>query len=170
MSLNNLNLTNYQLSSFYGKVLVEEDAAKAEPDLPRKNIQASTPRYLGKNERQILILVNENQHPFLGDEELNFLTNILTACKLSLADVAILNMHQLSPTEVKATFSELKSKKVIAFGIEPNALGLPFHFPEFQVQPFDQTSFLHAPVLKILEADKELKSKFWNSLKIMFDL
>src|SRR5437763_825201 len=48
-------------------------------------------KYLGNNKRNILIIVNNDSVPFLEESEVAFLTNILSACRLSMADVAILN-------------------------------------------------------------------------------
>ena len=45
----------------------------------------------GSNNRQIAILVDDKSNVFIGEKELEFLTNILKACKLSLQDVALIS-------------------------------------------------------------------------------
>ena len=99
--------------------------------------------------------------------ELTFLTNILSACNLSLADVALVNWHN---KETASFVSELKSKKVILFGISPLQFDLPFNFPHFQIQNFDKTDYLTAPALAAISNDVNSKKELWTSLKKMFNI
>jgi hypothetical protein len=59
---------------------------------------------------------------------------------------------------------------MILLGLTPEEFEMPLNFPEFQVQPFNNCTFLHAPMLEVLEADKVLKSKLWVCLKKMFGM
>ena len=86
MSLNQIQLTNQQLASFYPDVLIESTTASP---MPRQQAV----KFLGKNAKNIVLLVSNDTVPFLQDDELSFLTNILSACKLSLVDVAIVNIY-----------------------------------------------------------------------------
>ena len=163
MSLNQIQLTNQQLTSLYPDVLVETTTASPVPE--RQAL-----KYLGKNARKILLLVNNEKAPFLLDDELAFLTNILSACRLGLADVAIVNIHPLQETEIEGAVLDLEARNVILFGIEPLSIGLPIRFPQFQLQPFNNRTYLYSPTLQELERNKEQKLKLWNSLKTLFGL
>jgi hypothetical protein len=132
--------------------------------MPATGIPA--PKYLGNNNRKILILVSNSDVAFLPDDELSFLTSILSACKLGLADVAILNTSHHN--DAASLIQIIESEKVLLFGLEPLETGLPFHFPHFQLQEFDKRTYLTAPILNVLQNDKVLKLKLWNSLKTLF--
>ncbi|MBL0130777.1 MAG: hypothetical protein IPP43_06385 [Chitinophagaceae bacterium] len=106
----------------------------------------------------------------MPDHELTFLTGILGACKLSLADVAIVNLYNHPQSSYNELTSFFKSKIVFLFDMEPAAFGLPMHFPHYQIQAFAGNSFLYAPSLKELENDRVEKSKLWVCLKRLFNL
>ena len=116
-----------------------------------------------------MVIVQQSSVPFLPDEELSFLTNILSACNLSLADIAILNSNGL-PVERLENAIEADAKTVILFGIDPLSIGLPINFPFFQLQQFNKRMYLYSPPLSEIEKDKPLKMKLWNALKNLFGI
>ncbi len=162
MSLNNIQLTPQLLTNLYQNVLVETKMAKV-PALPPIN-------FLGGNKKQILIVAANADTPFLTDNELTFLTNILAACKLGLDDVAIINKEHLPTVNYETIIEMLQSKIVLLFNIDPLAFGLPIHFPHFQVQQFNSRVYLCAPSLNDIEQEKTLKAKLWAGLKTLFQL
>jgi hypothetical protein len=160
MSLNQIQLNNQLLAGLYSSVLIETNATI----MPTQ----THVKYLGKNEKCILVLISNESLPFLPDNELNFFTSVLSACKLSLADVAIVNVHSLNNPE---TITEtIECRNVLLFGVEPLSIGLPIHFPYFQLQQFNKRTYLSAPPLSEVEADKAVKLNLWNSLKKLFSI
>jgi hypothetical protein len=127
-------------------------------------------KWLGENRKNILIIVNYEDAVHLPDNDLVFLTGIIGACKLSLADVAVVNLNNHPQASYKELVVFFKSKIVLLFSVEPASFGLPMSFPHFQIQPFAGNSFLFSPSLKELENDKVLKSKLWVCLKRLFNL
>lgn len=170
MSLNSIELSTRMLTDFYGNCLVvtSSEAIKENinKELPKKSNQL---KYLGKNGKNILIIVDKDHVPFLPDGELSFLTNILSACKLSMADISIINRHQTKPDELTG-FIESSAKIILLFGTDPLAIGLPINFPPFQLQAFNSRTYLYGPSLSELETDKELKMKLWSCLKALFGI
>lgn len=163
MDLNRIQLTNQLLASLYPDVLIESGGASPAPqDQPLK--------YLGKNAKNIVLLVRYASVPFLPDEELNFLTSILSACKLSLADVAVVNIHSLEENEVETALQPLEPRDVLLFGITPLSIDLPINFPQFQLQRFNNRTYLHSPDLQELANNKNLKLQLWSCLKNLFGL
>jgi DNA polymerase III psi subunit len=126
-------------------------------------------KYLGNNQKSILVIVSHQNIPFLPDAELSFLTNILAACKLSIADIAIINNNGVDQADLQ-TIINSEGRNVLLFGVEPLAIGLPINFPPFQLQQFNKRTYLHAPELSQIENDKGLKTKLWNSLKALFGI
>jgi hypothetical protein len=136
----------------------------------KKEILNRATKALGANEKSILIVVNYNNIVFIPDEELEFLTSILKACKLSLNDVAIVNTNNNPGDGYKEYTRQFNSKVVLLFGVDPLSFGLPINFPEFQVQSLTNTVFLYSPSLSECMANKLLKSKLWVSLQRIFGL
>ena len=125
---------------------------------------------MGRNEKKILILVLKKDVPFIEEGELSFLSSVLTACKLSLADVAIVNLENLPAADYRLLQEQLQSKTILLFDVDTQAIDLPFNFPHFQVQQFEQATYLSAPSLNTIEKEKALKTQLWNCLKNIFRL
>ena len=159
MSLNNVLLSARQIAELYPSSLIDRLAPAQE-----------TIKFLGNNNKNILVLVAKNNVAFIEDEELNFLSSILSACKLSLADVAIVNIKTLSDANYQFLIDQLKSKTLLMFDVASDEIDLPFNYPYFQVQHFDHCAYLSAPELKSIQADKTLKTQLWNCLKKLFGI
>lgn len=162
MSLNNIQLKSSMLADLYRNSLVETESKTATPG--PKHL-----KYLGNNQKNIIVIVSHDEVPFLPDGELSFLSNILAACKLSIADIGILNAFNAEETELQNIINA-EANKVLLFDVEPLAIGLPINFPPFQLQPFNSRTYLHAPPLSQIENDKGLKGRLWTSLKAMFGI
>ena len=139
MSLNNLSLTPQLIADLFSDSLIENF---------RPSTIEQTVKFLGKNEKNILILVSEEEVAFLADNELNFLSTVLGACKLSVADIAIVNLYHVGSLNYRDFIKQLNAKKVLLFDVEAQTIDLPFNFPHFQIQQFDQCTYLSAPALK----------------------
>jgi hypothetical protein len=176
MELNNFQLNASLISQMYQDKLIDfgpglpgSDAINmASIPVTQTADRAESPGFLGDNAKRILILVSYPNSTYLPDEQLDFLTNILGACKLSLGDVAILNYHSATARSYKAIQSRFSSKVILLFGLSPEDLDLPVHFPEFQVQPHQGCTYLYGPPLEALGSDKVLKSKLWVALRRIF--
>jgi hypothetical protein len=160
MGLNNLELPDFMIGELYKDALLP-------PPLPPQGI-----KYLGDNRRKTTLLVQTPGSPSLPDNHLTFLTKILEACRMTLADVAIINnAAPLSITELK---QQLQPKIILLFGVEPTAIRLPINFPAFRPQDYDGCTYLSTPGLDQLvpntEESKLLKSKLWVCLKTIFDV
>lgn len=122
---------------------------------------------LGGNKKGVLILVKNDAAPFLPDEELEFLSAVLSACQLSIADVAIINLHHYPQTYI-ALLQQFSAKQVLLLGVAPQEVDLPFHFPHFQLQPFDGRTYLLAYPLGQMVQDRSLKMQLWGCLKQLY--
>ncbi len=172
MSINNIKLPAQTIAALYATTLVSEINTNKAPlaaPIPVSTKVAAW-KYLGNNQKHVLIIVQTMDAVHLPDSELSFLTGILSACKLSMADVAILNRQNHPAALYKELVEGFNSKVVILFGLEPAVIDLPLSFPQYQVQPFIGTSYLHAPPLNELENNKEEKMKLWMSLKRIFEI
>lgn len=153
---------------YKGHLVSDNEAAAGIPKPPPEPI-----RYLGKNKAQIVILVKYNDTPFLPDEQLEFLTRMLDACKKNLGDVAIAN-YGAQGMEYEQIKKEFSPKQLILFGVDPAEIDLPVNFPLFKLQAFDGCTLLKSHALHDLNHDgpesKNLKGQLWNCLKQLFGL
>jgi hypothetical protein len=169
VSINEIRLPATMIHDLYKNSLVEVNGEKAVIEAT-----ALVPaKFLGGNERNILILAKSSDAVIVNDRQLSFLTKLLEACKMNIGDVAILNN-----AEEKWMIGELKKrfhpKSVLLFGCSPASIQLPIEFPMFKLQDYGGTIFLIAPTLEELDTEsnegKILKSKLWVCLKTLFGL
>ncbi len=129
--------------------------------------------YLGSNLQKIVLLVDQKDTVYVNDESLQFLSNILGACKLNLGDVAIVNYHN-EPVNYLFVKENTSPRNLVLFGVTAQQVQLPFTVPNYQVQKYDNCQFLLAPSLETMLGDtqeaKLEKSKLWLSLKKMFNI
>ena len=167
MSLKNPEISKTVLASLYKQTLISE------PGISKQGEPTERFRFLGNNERNITIVCSYQNEMMLPDQDLQLLTKMLGACKLSLADVAILNTAR-TKVEIEELKKELHPASILLFGVEPVSLKLPLQFPHFKVQAFDNMNFVSAPSLSELNQDgetgKQNKTKLWTCLKQLFNI
>lgn len=159
--LNNIQLTPQMLADLYPHVLVES----ASTSVPEEESIS----YLGDNNKNILVLVNEPSAKYLPEKQLNFLVSVLTACQLSLADTAIVNTAGKQPDYNKLT-EKLQAKVVLLFDVPPTSIQLPMDFPFFQAQKFRERTYVYSPSLADVEKDVPMKKQLWGALKKAFGI
>lgn len=164
MGLDNIQLPPIVLQYLFKNSLVDLKEDKVTDALP----SSAEITFLGDNEKKIAIIINDKKSIYLPDEDLHFLIGILAACKLTMADVALINISGYNQISYTALEQHLSSEKILLFGVKPAELQLPLQFPEYQVQHFNNQLFLAAPSLALLAKDKGEKLKLWNCLKQIF--
>jgi hypothetical protein len=177
MSLNDLHLSASLISTLYPSTLIspndEDSVTVAKKSGIEQKITANSTaswKSLGNNQKNILIVVDYPDIVHLPDDELNFLTGMLTACRLSLVDVAIINTNNYKLINYKDILAEFNSKIIFLFGVSPGDFGLPVNFPFFQLQTVSNCTFLYTPALEQRHTDKLLKSRLWVSLRSIFSI
>jgi len=164
MSLDNIQLPAFLIQELYKNSLVEFES----PEPVQKIEVKSSINILGNNRSKVIIVVENNEAAFLPDNQLNFLLGILSACKLIMEDVAIINIYINKAITYKAITLELKAEKIILFGVTPAQLHLPVEFPSYQIQQYNNQTYVTAAMLADIESDKTEKTKLWNCLKQIF--
>ena len=164
MSLDNIELTPFLIQELYKNYLVEfEDNKQAD-----KKLSVASFITLGDNNKRVIIVVENEEVLYLPDDELNFLLGILSACKLTMQDVAIINISKNKAVTYKAMQLELKAEKIILFGVSPAQIELPLEFPLYQIQQYNKQTYITAAILSTIKNDKAEKTKLWNCLKQIF--
>ncbi len=176
MSLNDLRLTPGILSALYPSSLVSLDTEQTSYNMGDQETpiveEPAGPalKFLGNNQKNILVVVTHENAVHLPDEALAFLTNLFAACKLSLDDVAVINKKNYPGETSKKLLQDFNSKIVFLFGIVPVSFGIPVNFPVYQVQVVGKVTFLYTPAISEQREDKLLKSKLWISFRNIFNI
>lgn len=163
MSLNDIVLPAKSVVALYKNYLVEDKSYSTLKPLEQGSIAV-----LGKNLNRVIILVANKEAAFLPDEELNFLLGILSACKLNMDDVGIVNLAKNETLSYTQIINDLKAEKLLLFGVKPDEIQLPLSFPHYQLQRYNEQLYLAAPALSNLQDNKDEKLKLWNCLKQIF--
>ena len=178
MSLNSIKFETTDIALLFKNSLVEIDSKTQEspkPDIKVSIEKNSDPvvsewKYLGENKKKTLIVVRYKDAVHLPDKQLSFLTKLLTACNLNLADVAIFNFQNHDAARFNDIINYFNPKAVLLFETKPNQFGMPMNFPDFQVQPHKDAVYVSSPSLETIEPNKDLKGKLWICLKKIYNL
>ena len=156
---------------FRNSLVMVEEEPNAYQKLPKQVTIPEHQWYLGGNLQKISLLVKEKEAGYLPDDSLQFLSSILGACKLNLGDVAIVNYYN-DPVNYAFLKENLSPGHLLLFGVTAQEIQLPFTVPHYQVQKYDNCSFLFSPPLDTMlgnsQSAKLEKSKLWLCLKNMF--
>jgi hypothetical protein len=164
MSIDNIQLPGYLCQNMFAKSLIGEIQTTNSSGISEKPKIAS----LGENKENILFLVNNKEYKFLSDKEMKLLSDLISACKLSMADISLVNFHQNPGINYQDLVEQFHSKKILIFGTAPSELGLPFTIPFFQIQKFHEQVYLTNPSLESFISNVNLKKELWKCLKKMF--
>lgn len=161
MSFDNIELSKQTVQLLFSKSLVE--SIKEQPVIqPSSKIDS-----LGKNKKNILFLVNDPGNKFLPDNQMDMLSNLISACNLSMDDIALVN-YQKNSANYKELTKYFSPQKILIFGVSTAMLELPFTIPFFQIQLYNSQSYIIAPPLKNFIEHTELKKELWTCLKKLF--
>ncbi len=175
MSYQQFSISTAVVADLYKTSLViidnEQASTKTRVNTPANTIAAAPAKWhLGDNNQLISIIVEDHNNVYLDEASLEFLSKMLVACKLNLADVAIINMAKTT-VDIQQIKAELKPARLIFFGVEPASL-LSFSFPPYKLQGHDSCEYLSCPPLPVIngtDANAQAeKRKLWNCLKEMF--
>jgi len=177
MGINHLRLSSELIAALYPESLVTGN----EPSPVKENVRISKPvaakisvyPFLGENNRSICFLANSPEEDFLPAEQLVFLQKMLTACKLSFNDIALLNIAQIS-FDLAELRVQLHPEIIFLWGISPASVALKSGLPDFRISVLDGISII--PVLSpdLMSGNStegtELKQRLWICLKKLFTL
>ena len=166
MSIDNIQFPAAILQGLYSKSLYELESNES----LLHDIQPLHIMFLGSNLKKIALVVHDESSIYLADDALQFLLGILTACKLSMADIALINVSKNKQVSYNTITEQLKAEKIIMFGLTAENLSLPLQFPHYQVQHYNNQVYLSAASLTDLQKDKDEKMKLWNCLKNIFSI
>ncbi len=125
---------------------------------------AKTFSHLGKNQRQILILVNDLDNPVSTEQGRELLRKIVKAIELTANDFALVNYANCNAASYTELSSYFSCKVMFAFGVPPAHLGLT-DFSQNTVVKHESAYLIFSSDLHTLDSDPQGKKTLWSSLK-----
>jgi hypothetical protein len=164
MSLSAVQLDPYLLAKMYTQPIIPEEKQAGpvvQKELPKV-------KYLGENQKNILLLIQNENEAYLNDESFNLLTNILNACKLGMQDVALANVAHYAALTLADWQKVVNFQRVVIFGIAPDQLAV--EAPVYQLVTINGTTAIFSHDLTFIGSDKTLKGRLWMGLQKLFNL
>ncbi len=107
-------------------------------------------KYLGEHLKQVTIIVKDELAVYLNENDLTLLSSILSACKLTLADIALINVAQqkLSLHEI---LNVLPSKLVMIFDVSSTTLKIKLPTTLYKSIQLGDTYLLFSNALSLMQ-------------------
>jgi hypothetical protein len=121
----------------------------------------------GQSARGILIVSQQGTDV---TAEHAFLQKVLGAAQIDLErDTFLVSLDGAkSPPALYPLIRSRQPQVVLVFGWQPKELGIHIQAPKYQPFQFNDTTFLWADALALLEPDRILKGQLWTALKVLF--
>ncbi|HEY0272584.1 MAG TPA: hypothetical protein VGC22_05315 [Chitinophaga sp.] len=169
MSLTHIQFDPYFLARIFNQPIIP-GAKPAAPALTAPPAATLPPvKFLGENQKNIALLIDNAQEVYLNDTLFTLLTNILNACKLGMQDVALINLHAYPGATFDTLQKAVPMKQAVFFGVDPEKLSLQGIAP-YQVNQAGGSSVLYSHELAVIEQDKAMKARLWTGLKQLLGL
>lgn len=166
MSLDNFQISVGLTTELYKDSLVALDT----PQIKSNSLKPKNLNFLGKNAKQILIVVNDKESIHLNDTDTSLLTGILNACKLNFNDVALVNLAQQNELIFSVLEDNFKPAVMIAFGVNLKSIAIDNEYDYYVVNKIKTMTFLSASSLSQIGKNVEEKKQLWNCLKSIFSI
>ena len=121
-------------------------------------------KYLGKNQKNVLILVKDDQNDVSTERGRELLGNIVKALHLTANDFALLNYYSYQQQQFPVLTGFFASKLVMAFGVTPVELGLTDHLANSIVME-GPIQVVFSQNLDLLADNQSEKKALWGSMK-----
>ncbi|GMQ28546.1 hypothetical protein [Algoriphagus confluentis] len=119
----------------------------------------------GNFSKGILVLHEESE---LLPEVMEMLVKMINACGHSMTEIGLLSSEVLTNRSMDE-FLALNAHTVLKFGrIKHPINAIPAQ--PYEIHSEEETEFLFADSLTVISEDRDLKSKLWKSLKVLFNI
>jgi hypothetical protein len=147
---------------------IKEQPASPVAEVPQPVIQTTEPEfnYLGKNNKNFLVLVNYAAEQHIAGTHLAALENILKRKDLNIDDVAILNVNKYAPVKLAALAAYFAPTRLVIMGNEslPEGIG---NLPLNQPLQGKKTHVLYSFSFDEMMSSNDNKKIFWEHMKTL---
>ncbi len=120
--------------------------------------------YLGKNQKNILILVNDDKNEVSTEKGRELLRKLVKAIDLTANDFALVNYAHYTSEKYEDLKNFFNCTLILAFGVRAADLGLPTQ-PLHQLVNYNTIKLLFTSNLDDLDSDQTSKKTLWASLQ-----
>lgn len=121
-------------------------------------------KYLGKNQKNILILVNDSENDVSTEQGRELLRKLVKAIDLTTNDFALVNYANYRTEKYEELKNFFNCKLMIVFGVDASDLELP-NQPLNKLVNHNEATHMFAKNLHDLDADVASKKVLWASLQ-----
>lgn len=121
-------------------------------------------KFLGKNQKNILILVNDPENDVSTEQGRELLRKLVKAIDLTANDFALVNYAAYTSEKYTDLSNFFSCKLMLSFGVSAADLDLPSQ-PLNQLIPHKNATHIFAKNLHELDADLTSKKVLWASLQ-----
>ena len=180
------------LVSLYKDTLVLPDSEKKDTIIPNKEekitatsanntpievakVKKSTGplKHLGDHNKKILVIVNDPNSVYLNEADFILLTSILNACKLTIADIALVNIGN-QETSLHQILETLPSSIIMCFDVASTDLKIKLPNTLYKVTELGESNLSFSKALSSMQGTsaeaKQEKGTLWILLKKLFAL
>lgn len=122
-------------------------------------------KYLGKNQRNILILVNDEQNDVSDEAGRELLRKIVKSVNLSANDFALLNYAKYKGVGLHQLQAYFSSVLVFSFGVTPEQLAIATTHPDHTIVQEGTVRMIFSAELRVLDQNPAGKKALWGSLQ-----
>jgi hypothetical protein len=120
--------------------------------------------YLGKNQKGILILVNDSVNKVSSVQGTELLRKLVKAIELTNNDFALVNYANYPEAKFEDLTSFFNCKVLLVFGVDPVALNLTA-YGLHQLHVIESTRLIFTTNLHELDSDQISKKTLWTTLQ-----
>jgi hypothetical protein len=142
-------------------------------ELPKVKKSKGPLKHLGDHNKKILVIVNDPNSVYLNEADFILLTSILNACKLTIADVALVNIGN-QETSLHQILEILPSSIIMCFAIDSAELKIKLPNTLYKVNELGESVLFFSKALSTMQGTgieaKQEKGTLWILLKKLFAL
>jgi hypothetical protein len=120
--------------------------------------------YLGENNKYFLVLIDDKIHTRINPVHQEMLLKVMTAKKLELRDLAIVNMNRYPEAKFKDLKAFFSCSRLLMFGFTPAQIGMG-SIPLNRVESAENVKVLSTFSLEEMRNSDDKKREFWNIMK-----
>lgn len=142
-------------------------------ELPKIKKSSGPLKHLGDHHKKILVIVNDPNSVYLNETDFILLTSILNACKLTIADIALVNIGN-QETSLHQILETLPSILIMCFDIDSAHLKIKLPNTLYKVNELGEARIFFSKALASMQGTgaeaKQEKGTLWILLKQLFGL
>lgn len=154
------------------EINVEKVTEDTHPPIQQETWQGPI-KHLGEHYKKITVVVNDPNAVHLNETDFILLTSILNACRLTIADITLINLSK-QPVGLHHILHEFPSTLLISFAVDPTQLKVKLPNSLYKVTTLGETHILLSSALATMQGTgveaKQEKAKLWAVLKNIFAL